>query len=414
MPYLTGVPTPQDFNAAGNGVTDDTAAVQAALTAAQTSGGTLLFPAGTYLISSALTCTGTVNLEGLGPGVSVIHQSNTAANAITYNSAANLVGLTISGLSFTGPSSGSGIGIFLEANSGASSVSGPVISNVAVSGFGSHGISVVNSVSGVYGAIVGSSLGGNVLALTGGATASNTVLSVTGGTVASTGTLFTSATVAAINTLLVGSGTTLGDNGVGEIQLANASSPPSTNPTGGAVVYATAGKVTSRNPQGLVQTLSSVIQAQTSTTTITGVTAETVLHTVTIPANDPVAGAVYHLTGYGTFTAASGNLTWTVRWGGTSGTSIAALPTNTAPVLTNGLFWYDVTLTFRSTTSVTAAINLELGSSTSTDAATSFIGTPTAPVTVTTTGSTALTVDVTPSVSGDTINLLGGCARRLA
>lgn len=214
--------------------------------------------------------------------------------------------------------------------------------------------------------------------------------------------------------LLVGANTALGDNGVGEIQLANAASIPSTNPTGGAAFYATGGQLATRNPQGLAQSLSGVIQTQTSTTTITGVTAETVLHTVTIPANDPAAGAVYHITGYGTFTAASGNLTWTVRWGGTSGTSIAALPTNTAPVLTNGLFWYDVTLTFRSTTSVTAAINLELGSSTSTDAATSYIGTPTGATTVTTTSSTALTVDVTPSVSGDSISLLGGCVRRLA
>lgn len=212
----------------------------------------------------------------------------------------------------------------------------------------------------------------------------------------------------------VGNATDIGSNGVGVLKYANAGTPPTTNPTGGAVAYATAGQLLARNPQGLVQTLSSVIQVQTSTTTVTGVTAETVLHTVTIPANDPAAGAVYHLTGYGTFTAASGTLVWTVRWGGTAGTSIAALPANTAPVLTNGLFWYDVTLTFRSTTSVTAAINLEIGSSTTTDAATSYIGTPTAATAVTTTGSTALTVDVTPSISGDTINLLGGCARRLA
>jgi hypothetical protein len=220
--------------------------------------------------------------------------------------------------------------------------------------------------------------------------------------------------VAVSKNLLVGATTALGDNGVGEIQLANAATAPSTNPTGGALAYASAGQLLARNPQGLVQTISSVIGAQTSTTTVTGVTAETVLQTVTIPANDPATGAVYHLTGYGTFTAASGTLIWTVRWGGTGGTSIAALPTNTAPVLTNGLFWYDVLLTFRSTTSVTAAINLELGSSTATDAATSYVGTPTAATTVATTGSTALTVDITPSVSGDSISLLGGCARRLA
>jgi hypothetical protein len=214
--------------------------------------------------------------------------------------------------------------------------------------------------------------------------------------------------------LQVGNLTDIGSNAVGVFKYANATTPPTTNPTGGSVTYATAGQLLARNPQGLVQTLSSVIGTQTSTTTVTGVTAETVLQTVTIPANDPVTGAVYQLTGYGTFTAASGNLTWTVRWGGTAGTSIAALPTDAAPALTNGLFYYDVLLTFRSTTSVTAAIKLDISSSITTDAATSYVGTPTAATTVTTTGSTALTVDITPSVSGDSISLLGGCARRLA
>jgi hypothetical protein len=213
--------------------------------------------------------------------------------------------------------------------------------------------------------------------------------------------------------LLIGA-SDLGDNGVTEIKLANATTVPTTNPSGGLVAYANAGQLLARNPQGLVQTLSSIIGTQTSTTTVTGVTAETVLHTVTIPANDPAAGAVYHLTGYGIFTAASGNFTWTVRWGGTSGTSIAALPTGAAPALTNGLFYYDVLVTFRSTTSVTAAIKLDISSSISTDAATSYVGTPTSATAVTTTGSTALTVDITPSVSGDSISLLGGCARRLA
>lgn len=157
-----------------------------------------------------------------------------------------------------------------------------------------------------------------------------------------------------------------------------------------------------------------VPQVQSSATTVTGVTAETVLQTYTVPANEPVAGSVYHVTGYGVFTIGSGNLTWTIRWGGTGGTSIAAFPTNTAPALSGASFWYDVLLTFRSTTSVTAAINLEINSSTVTDAATSYVETPSTATTVTTSSSTALTVDVTPSVSGDSITLMGGCTRKLA
>jgi len=55
-----------DFGAVGNGVTDDTAAIQAAINAAQTAGGGVIFlPLGTYKISSTLTITGNgVVLQG--------------------------------------------------------------------------------------------------------------------------------------------------------------------------------------------------------------------------------------------------------------------------------------------------------------------------------------------------------------
>lgn len=43
------------YGATGNGTTDDTAAVQAAITAAQTQGGTVYFPAGKYLLKGTGT-----------------------------------------------------------------------------------------------------------------------------------------------------------------------------------------------------------------------------------------------------------------------------------------------------------------------------------------------------------------------
>src|SRR5579872_4259173 len=86
MPFLAGFVTPQDYGATGNGTTDDTAAVQAAVTAVAAGGsnptGVLLFPQGTYKISSALTLGSYIELRGMGSGVSVINQVTTTANGV--------------------------------------------------------------------------------------------------------------------------------------------------------------------------------------------------------------------------------------------------------------------------------------------------------------------------------------------
>ena len=59
-----------DYGATGDGVTDDTAAIQAAITAAQTAGGGRVYlPGGTYLLTAALTIsTSGIILEGAGWG----------------------------------------------------------------------------------------------------------------------------------------------------------------------------------------------------------------------------------------------------------------------------------------------------------------------------------------------------------
>lgn len=66
MPYLVGYITPQDYGAAGDGVTDDTAALNAALAALNTAGGgTLFMPAGTrYLVSGTISVPPFVFLQG--------------------------------------------------------------------------------------------------------------------------------------------------------------------------------------------------------------------------------------------------------------------------------------------------------------------------------------------------------------
>lgn len=58
----------KDFGATGNGVTDDTNALQSAINAAQNAGGTeIYFPAGNYKISTALSVSKHVAIRGAGP-----------------------------------------------------------------------------------------------------------------------------------------------------------------------------------------------------------------------------------------------------------------------------------------------------------------------------------------------------------
>src|SRR6202789_1467774 len=56
----------KEFGATGNGTTDDTLAIQKAITALQGTGIDLLFPAGTYKVSNSLKVTALLNIAGSG------------------------------------------------------------------------------------------------------------------------------------------------------------------------------------------------------------------------------------------------------------------------------------------------------------------------------------------------------------
>jgi len=78
----------KDFGAMGDGTTDDTAATQAAVTAAN--GSTLIFPEGNYLISSGISFVGWSGVV-TGPGTIVCKAATTIAYALDFTDALNVI-----------------------------------------------------------------------------------------------------------------------------------------------------------------------------------------------------------------------------------------------------------------------------------------------------------------------------------
>jgi hypothetical protein len=73
-----GIASVKDYGAVGDGVTDDTAAIQAAL-AALTSGGKLTVPAGTYIVDGLLTVPAKTIVQGFGLSTEIKRKSSAAS-----------------------------------------------------------------------------------------------------------------------------------------------------------------------------------------------------------------------------------------------------------------------------------------------------------------------------------------------
>jgi len=82
----SGVFNVKDFGATGDGAANDTAAIQAAITAASVSGGTVYLPNGTYLVSSTLTITSNnVEIEGQSKGGVIITRSGDYGHTFDFH-----------------------------------------------------------------------------------------------------------------------------------------------------------------------------------------------------------------------------------------------------------------------------------------------------------------------------------------
>lgn len=105
----------KDFGAVGDGVADDTAAIQAAINAAQSrGGGTVFLPAGNYLVSATLTVTaGNVRILGDGMWITTIQRAADYGNtlvctgddltgALCFNFSVNEIGFENTGLVTSG------------------------------------------------------------------------------------------------------------------------------------------------------------------------------------------------------------------------------------------------------------------------------------------------------------------------
>ncbi|NCZ46230.1 MAG: hypothetical protein EBX59_01440 [Betaproteobacteria bacterium] len=111
MPFYNVKASP--FNAVGNGVANDTTAIQAAITALSGTGGIVYLPKGTYITTAPLVMAAGVSLVGEGMDVTIISYTgasdgiqSTAVKVGLYNfkmsgSAASVTGISFNGASYS-------------------------------------------------------------------------------------------------------------------------------------------------------------------------------------------------------------------------------------------------------------------------------------------------------------------------
>lgn len=89
------------YGAEGDGTTDDTTAINAAIAAATASGGIVFFPAGTYRVTSSLSLPADVSFLGLGSDISIITMDHASNNLLVLSGGSSGGFQEIKGIGFT-------------------------------------------------------------------------------------------------------------------------------------------------------------------------------------------------------------------------------------------------------------------------------------------------------------------------
>ena len=134
------------FGAVGDNSTNDRTKLQAAIDAVPSTGGTILFPPGTFVIDNALNIKSNVKFQGAGLGVTTIRLTSTTATALAGT---DIAGFVMADMGLQGPNSGTGTGLKL-ARSVSANTRYIDLKNVYIRQFGQDGIDVSNSIVSSY------------------------------------------------------------------------------------------------------------------------------------------------------------------------------------------------------------------------------------------------------------------------
>ncbi|MEU3346425.1 glycosyl hydrolase family 28-related protein [Streptomyces sp. NPDC006700] len=127
----------RDFGAQGDGSTDDTAAVQAAVDAASAAGGgTLYIPAGRHIINGVITWASGVNAVGAGARSAILQSTNQNLDCITGT---DIRDVALQGLQLSGPGRGFGSAVRFTRVS-APATSGITLRDMLIQSFGGDGV----------------------------------------------------------------------------------------------------------------------------------------------------------------------------------------------------------------------------------------------------------------------------------